>query len=48
MGQGKVSQIRTDLESRAALVSVCLLVSLLEGSIVKEVIRQIRSGLVGG
>jgi hypothetical protein len=48
MRRVKVPQVQTDLESRATLVSVYLLVPLLEGRTEKELIRRIGSGLVGG
>jgi hypothetical protein len=47
--QGKITRVHTDLESGSALVSLCLLVPLREGSTMKkEVIRLIVSGVVGG
>jgi hypothetical protein len=49
MGRGEVPRVHIDLESKDALVSVCLLVPLPKGNTMKkEVIRLIGSGLIGG
>jgi hypothetical protein len=49
VGRGKVPRVRTNMESKVALVSFYLLVPLPKDSTrKKEVIRRIRSDLIGG
>jgi hypothetical protein len=43
-----VPRVRTNLESETTLVSICLLVPLPKGNTMKEAIRLIGFGLVGG